>query len=189
MSSFFLKGIKHEHLHVLDRMLQLYVHDINTYFDYPVVLDNNGRYRIKQVGEFLSDGFGYFIFVNCEYAGFVLLNNKTKPSGGVFVSEFYILPGFRKGLFYEKLLFSLFSELKGRVEFRILNKNMRALVLFKYLVKKYVSKVVITDECENEEKYFFAKYSNKTRARLFFFKMRNSTCPFSSENRLKITFL
>jgi predicted acetyltransferase len=154
MSSFFLKEIKHEHLHVLDRLLQLYVHDINEYFDCPVVLDNNGRYRIKQAGKFLSDGFGYFIFVNFEYAGFVLLNNKTKPPGGAFISEFYVLPCFRQGLFYEELLFSLFSELKGRVEFRILNKNMRALVLFKHLIKKYVSKVVITDEYENEEKYF-----------------------------------
>jgi predicted acetyltransferase len=154
MSSFVLKEIKQVHLHVLDRMLQLYVHDINEYFDYLVTLDNNGRYCIKQAEKFLSDGFGYFIFVNCEYAGFVLLNNQTKMPGGVFISEFYILPCFRQGLFCKKVVFSLFSELNGHVEFRVLKKNRRALVLFEYLAKKYVTKAEITDECENEEKFF-----------------------------------
>ena len=151
---FILKEMKQANLHVLDRMLQLYTHDINEYFDYPVALDNNGRYRIKQAGKFLSDGFGYFIFESCEYAGFVLLNNQTKSPGGVFISEFYILPYFRQGLFYKKVVSSLFSELKGHVEFRILKKNRRALVLFEYLTKKFVSKVEVTDECENEEKFF-----------------------------------
>jgi len=154
MKSFVLKEIKQEHLHVLDRVLQLYTHDINEYFDYSVALDNNGRYCIKQAEKFLSDGFGYFIFMNREYAGFVLLDNQTKSPGGVFISEFYILPGFRQGLFYKKVILSLFSELKGHVEFRILKKNKRALVLFKDLTKKYVSKVEVTDECDNEVEFF-----------------------------------
>ena len=154
MISFDLKEIKQADLHILDRMLQLYTHDINEYFDYPAALDNNGRYRIKQAGKFLSDGCGYFIFVRCEYAGFVLLNNKTKSPGGVFISEFYILPCFRQGFFYKEVISSLFSELKGHVEFRVLKKNMRALCLFEYLTKKYVSEVKITHECENEEKFF-----------------------------------
>ena len=154
MISFVLKEIKQADLHVLDRMLQLYTHDINEYFDYPAALDNNGRYRIKQAGKFLSDGYGYFIFVRCEYAGFVLLDNQTKSPGGVFISEFYILPCFRQGFFYKEVVSSLFSELKGHVEFRILKNNKRALAIFKYLAKKYVSKVEITHECENEEKFF-----------------------------------
>jgi len=123
-------------------------------FSCAFALDNNGRYCIKQAGKFLSEGVGYFIYVNREYAGFVLLNNKTKSPGGVFISEFYILPCFRRGLFYKKVISCLFSELKGHVEFCILKKNRRALVLFEYLSKKYLSKVEITDECENEEKSF-----------------------------------
>jgi len=154
MSSFNLEEIKQVHLHVLDRMLQLYIHDINKYFDYSIALDNNGRYCIKQTEKFLSNGCGYFVFVSGEYAGLVLLNNQTKSPGGVFISEFYILPCFRKGFFYKEVVCSLFSELKGHVEFRVLKKNRRALVLFKYLTKKYVSKVEVTDECENEEKFF-----------------------------------
>jgi len=135
-------------------MLQLYMHDINEYFDYPVLLDNNGLYCIKKAEKFLSKGSGYFILVSCEYAGFVLLNNQTKLPGGVFISEFYISPCFRHGFFYKEVVCSLFSKLKGHVEFRVLKKNRRALVLFKYLAKKYVSKVEITHECENEEKFF-----------------------------------
>jgi len=154
MGSFVLTEIKQVHLNVLDRMLQLYTHDINEYFDYPVALDNNGRYCIKQAEKFLSMGCGYFISVNCEYAGFVLLNNQTKLPGGVFISEFYILPCFRKGFFHKEVVCSLFSELKGHVEFRVLKKNRRALVLFEYLAKKYVSKVEITHERENEDEFY-----------------------------------
>ncbi|MCL2153020.1 MAG: hypothetical protein FWH57_08700 [Oscillospiraceae bacterium] len=151
---FYLKQITQERWSILDRMLQLYTHDINEYFDYSVVLDNNGRYCIKTVEKFLSDGFGYFIIIGNKYAGFVLLNNKTKPPGGVFISELYILPRFRQGFFYRKVVFSLFSELKGHVEFRVLKNNKRALVLFEYLTKKYVSKVEKTCECENETEFF-----------------------------------
>ena len=154
MSSLVLMEIKQVDLHVLDKMLQLYTHDINEYFDYPVALDNNGRYCIKQAEKFLSGGFGYFIYMDREYAGFVLLNNQTKSPGGVFISEFYILPGFRQGMFYKEVISSLFSELKGHVEFHILKKNKRALVLVEYLARKYVSKVEVTHECENEEKFF-----------------------------------
>jgi len=154
MSSLVLKEITQANVHVLDRMLQLYTHDINEYFDYSVALDDNGRYCIKQAEKFLSDGCGYFIFVSCKYAGFILVNNQTKKPGGIFISEFYVLPCFRQGNFYKEVISSLFSELKGHVEFRILKKNKRALVLCKYLTKKYVSKVELIDECENKEKFF-----------------------------------
>ena len=151
---FCFKEIKQADLHVLDRMLQLYMHDINGYFDHPVALDNNGRYCIKQAGKLLSEGYGYLILVSREYAGSILLNSKTKAPGGVFVSEFYILPSFRQGCFYKEVISSLFSELNGHVEFHVLKKNRRALVLFEHLTKKYVSNVEITDEYENEEKFF-----------------------------------
>jgi predicted acetyltransferase len=184
MSFFVLKEIRQEHLHILDRILQLYVHEINEYFDYPVALDSNGLYRTKKAVKFLSEGFGYFILVNREYAGFVLLNSKTKSPGGVFISEFYILPCFRQGLFYKKVISSLFSELNGHVEFRILQKNKRALVLFEYLTRKYVSRAEITDECENDEKFFrFALDTENVLINLFGYKkhiMPHSKKPIDS---------
>ena len=153
-NAFILKKILPVSLHVLDNMLQLYVHEINEYFDYSIVLGDDGRYRIKSAQKHLADGWGYFIIVSCEYAGFILMNRKTKASKGVFISEFFILPRYRHGLFYQYVIVRLFSELKGSVEYRVLMKNRRALLLFGSLAKKSVSSVQRTVEYENGAEYF-----------------------------------
>jgi predicted acetyltransferase len=154
MNAFILKEISPAHLHVLDNMLQLYVHEINEYFDHTIVLNDEGRYRIKSAQKHLDGGWGYFIVVSCEYAGFILLNHKTKSPKGVFISEFFILPRYRQGFFYQSIIFSLFARLNGNVEYRVLKKNRRALVLFDNIAKKSISDVQRTVEYENGEEYF-----------------------------------
>jgi predicted acetyltransferase len=154
MDAFLLMEISPAQLNVLSNLLQLYVHEINEYFGFSIALDGNGRYRIKPADKYLSTGWGYFIIVSCEYAGFILLNNNTKASEGVFIEEFFILPRYRRGLFFQHVIYSLFSELKGPVEFRVLKRNRRALFLFEKMAMKYLSNIVKTDEFENGAEYF-----------------------------------
>ena len=149
MDAFVLKEILPDRLHVLSNMLQLYAHDMNESFRYSIVLDDNGRYRIKPAEKYLSEGWGYFIIVRCEYAGFILLNHQTRTREGTFIAEFYILPRFRRGFFYRDVIATLLSVLDGIVEFRVLKNNKLALLLFDDLAKKYLSVIQRTDVYEN----------------------------------------
>ena len=152
-NAFILKEISPVNFPVLDNMLQLYTHELNEYFNYSIKMDVNARYHIKSAGKLLSNGRGYFVFVGCEYAGFILLNNHTKGQNGVFISEFFILPRYRRGFFYRDVLASLFTQLNGRVEYRILSKNQRALLVFKYLTRRYLSTFQSAEEYENGAEY------------------------------------
>jgi len=153
MNAYILKKISPLQLHILDNMLQLYAHDINKYFQYPVRMDDNGRYRVRSAEKNLSDGWGYFIMVSCEYAGFVLLNHKTKAQEGAFISEFFLLPRYRKGSFFKTVIATLFSTLEGTVEYRILKKNKRALAVFVDLAKRFIKDYQTVDEQEYGEEY------------------------------------
>ena len=146
---FKLELIPPSRLHVLDNMLQLYAHELNGYFNYAITLDNNGRYRIKSAEKCLENGWGYFIVVRHEYAGFILLNKKTKSHGGTFINEFFILPRYRKGLFCQNVISALLSGLSGIVEFRVLKKNKRVLTLFDTLARRYTKSFIKMDEHEN----------------------------------------
>ena len=153
-SAYVLKEISTAQLHVLDNMLQLYVHEMNEYFDYTIVLGNDGRYRIKSAARHLAAGWGYFIVVRGEYAGFILLNHQTKSLGGTFIAEFFILPRFRRGSFYKYVISGLLATSEGIVEYRVIKKNKRALSLFNDLAKRYLSAIQRIDEYENGTEYF-----------------------------------
>jgi len=154
MSKLILKEVLPANLPVLDNMLQLYAHELNKFFNFTIILGDNGRYLIKPAAIHLADGWGYFIVVGCEYAGFILLNHRAKTKGGVFISEFFIMPRFRRGYFYKDVIARLASTLDGIVEYRVMKKNKRALFLFDDLAKRFLSAAIQkTDEYENGIEY------------------------------------
>ncbi|MDR0490699.1 MAG: hypothetical protein LBH28_05585 [Oscillospiraceae bacterium] len=153
MKTFILKEISAARSHVLDNMLQLYAHELNEYFDYSIIVDNDGRYRIKSAATYLDSGWGYFIVASCELAGFILLNRHTKAREGVFIEEFFILPRFRQGSFYKDVISRLLGSLNGMVEYRVLKKNKRALLLFSDLARRFLSDIQTIDEYEKGSEY------------------------------------
>jgi len=154
MNAFVLRKISPAHLPVLDNLLQLYAHELNEYFDFSIKMDDNGRYRIKSAEKHLSDGWGYFILVSCEYAGFILLNRHTKTKGGVFITEVFILPRYRRGFFFRDVIARLFATLDGIVEYRVMKNNKRALALDDDLAKRFLTVIQRTEEYENGIEYF-----------------------------------
>jgi len=154
MNPYILMKASPSQQHLLDNLLQLYAHDINNHFKYTIKMDCNCNYRIKSARDYLTNGWGYLIIVSCEYAGFILLNGQATMQEGVFISEFYILPQYRNGHFARYIILSLFSTLEGVVEFRLLKSNKRALFVFEYLAKRYLSEYQKIDEYEYEEEYY-----------------------------------
>jgi len=138
----------------LDNLLQLYAHEINEYYKYSISMGYNGQYKIRSAKSLLDAGWGYFIVVGGEYAGFVLLNNCTKVKEGTFIAEYYIMPKYRKGYFFKDVVVGLFAGLTGIVEYRVLRSNKRALFLFEALAKRYFSDYQKVDECEFGLDYF-----------------------------------
>jgi len=154
MNSFELKKISSTNLHILDNLLQLYAHETNKYYDYSIAMGEDGRYIVKTAKQHLNLGWGYFILVCGGCSGFILLNRSTKSQNGFFIAEFYILPAYRKAFFYKEVLIGVLFMLRGNIEFRVLKKNNRALYLFEYLSKRYLSDYSRTEERECGLDYF-----------------------------------
>lgn len=151
---FIFREIPAEHFHVLDNMLQLYVHELNQHFEHKIVLNYDGRYAIKSAAKYLDAGWGYFILVRGEYAGFILMDHETKTPGAVFIAEFFIMPHHRRGLFFQEVIFSLIASLEGIVEYRVLKRNKRALLLSNNFTKRFLSAMQKEYEHDNGEEYF-----------------------------------
>lgn len=167
-------------------MLQLYAHELNAYYNYSIALGNDGRYRIKSAKKYFENDWGYFIIVNCEYAGFILLNHNTNSPSGTFINEFFILPRYRKGMFCYYVLSLLFSKLDGIIEYRVLKKNKNALILFDFLAKRCLNSIQAFDEYSKGQEYIrytfnttsiACKYSSCTK----YFGLLNSKSDVRSE--------
>lgn len=71
--------------------------------------------------------------VDNYYAGFILIKQVKDTN---IIEEFWIMPKYRKGMFAFKVLNKILSEINGKVEFIILNKNKRWLEVIKHLIGK-----------------------------------------------------
>lgn len=118
---------------ILENLLEYYLYDFNMYYEDD--LNNNGRFEFIDVKPYINSNSNkaFFIKVNNNYAGFILIKQVEDTN---VIEEFWIMPKYRKGMFAFKVSKKILSEIHGKVEFIILNKNKRWLEVVKYLVSK-----------------------------------------------------
>ena len=121
--------VDRENKKILENLLEYYLYDFNFYYN------DNGRFEFIDVGIYINDknNKAFFIKVNNNYAGFILIKQVEEIN---IIEEFWIMPKYRKGMFAFKVLKKILSEIHGKVEFIILNKNKRWLGVIKYLISK-----------------------------------------------------
>lgn len=125
--------VDRENKKILENLLEYYLYDFNIYYNDD--LNENGRFEFIDVGIYINDknNKAFFIKVNNNYAGFILIKQVEEIN---IIEEFWIMPKYRKGMFAFKVLKKILSEIHGKVEFIILNKNKRWLGVIKYLISK-----------------------------------------------------
>lgn len=125
--------VKKESQDILENLLEYYLYDFNIYYDDD--LNDKGRFEFIDVKPYINNenNKAYIIKVNNKYAGFILIKKTAELNS---IEEFWIMPKYRKGMFAFKVLKSIFSQMNGKVEFLILNKNARWLKTVNYWIYK-----------------------------------------------------
>ena len=124
---------------VLEHLFQLYLHDISEFLGWPVT--GSGRYELPDglLDPYFndSDHWPYFVFVECELAGFSLVR-KAPGLGDLFdMGQFFILRKFRQGNAAQSA-FALSAERhKGAWQVRVLPKNTPALRFWRKTIPQF----------------------------------------------------
>lgn len=118
---------------ILENLLEYYLYDFNIYYEDD--LNDSGKFEFIDVEPYInnSNNKAFFVKINKYYAGFILIK---QAKDAIAIEEFWIMPKYRKGIFAFKVLNKILSEIHGKVEFMILNKNKRWLRVIKYLASK-----------------------------------------------------
>lgn len=151
---FRLEQVKNQEQDILKNLLEFYLYDFNFYYEDD--LNKNGRFDFIDIKPYFenSNNTPYFIKVNDNYAGFVLL---AKTNDVNTIEEFWIMPKYRKGYFAFSVLKEIINLCNGKIEFIILNQNERWLKTIKYLVHKNF-KMIKTEKYIKWEVVEFTKF-------------------------------
>ena len=135
--NFYLEKVNKDQKNILDNLLEYYLYDFNIFYEDD--LNENGRFEFIKTSEYFEKEKydAYFIKVNNNYAGFVLINNQTELiDKGTRIEEFWIVPKYRKTYFAFQILRELLRMYNENVEFMILEKNERWKKIIEYMINK-----------------------------------------------------
>lgn len=156
---FILEKVEKDKENILKNLLEYYLYDFNVFYEDD--LNENGRFEFVETSNYiLKDNYeAFFIKVNNNYAGFILINNKTQfaKQPATRIEEFWIMPKYRKGLFAFRVLQYVFSMYGGEKEFLILMENKRWLKVIDYWIRKNY-KIIKTQEITKWENVKFKIY-------------------------------
>lgn len=125
----------------LERLMELYLHDLSEVF--PIEVGPDGRFGYPWLPEYFTNSerrVPYFIHANDKLAGFVLVT--IEPATGeqpveLDVTEFFILRAMRRLGVGRAAAFALFDQLHGRWTVRVAEANRRGLAFWPATVAAY----------------------------------------------------
>lgn len=144
---FILEKVEKDKEDILKNLLEYYLYDFNVFYEDD--LNENGRFEFIETSDYvLKDNYeAFFIKVNNNYAGFVLVSDKTQfaKQPATKIEEFWIMPKYRKGLFAFEVLKYVYLSYNNEKELFILEDNKRWLRIMDYWLNKNFE-IIKTDE-------------------------------------------
>ena len=122
---------------VLDNMLQLYLHDISLYFGIEFN-SNTGLYQYDSLDKYFnnSNNYPYFIKINNDIAGFILLD---KVDDNMVVQEMFILNNYKNKGIGRDAIVEIFNKYKGNWIVKALPNSIKAETFWIRTIKEYTS--------------------------------------------------
>ena len=119
---------------ILERLLQLYLHEITIYF--PIDIDNDGLYHYHNIDNYFNNdnNIAYFIKENNTLVGFILfdiINNQN------IIQEIFIINNYKRNGFAKKAVFKLFENIKGEYIVKALPNSKVAELFWINTIKEY----------------------------------------------------
>lgn len=132
-----LQEIKVEERILLERLFQVYYHDISA--DFPLDFNNETMlYDIDDLSKYFEndDNKAYFIKNEDKIAGFMLVDLYEDKN---VVDQIFILNNFKKNGLARKAVFEVFDMFKGNWEIKAVPCSKRAEMFWEKVVKEYTN--------------------------------------------------
>ncbi len=130
-----LKTVKFSEYKKMERLLQLYLHELSFFVD--LALDDAFNYNYPYLTNYFNEENRKILFVenDTNIIGFVMLEiGKTN-----FIHELFILNKYRKTGIGEKVVFALFDEYKGNWDIKVVPNSVLAEKFWTKGISEYTS--------------------------------------------------
>lgn len=132
----YLKRIDKSEEEKLNKLLQLYLHDLS--YDFKIEFDSKtGLYLYNKLDKYFnkSGNHAYFIKIDDDIIGFVFVD---KLNDGMCVQEFFVMNNYKRLGIGSKIAFNLFDKFKGNWIVKAVPLSLRAENFWKSTINKYI---------------------------------------------------
>lgn len=147
-----LEEIKIEEKPKLEKLLQLYLHDLS--YSFKIEFNNNTCEYLYDLSTYFKENKAYFIKIDNNIIGFILLDiNKDYYE----ISEIFILNNYKKNHYGEQAINIIFDMYKGKWVIKAVPNSNVAELFWNKVINKYTKnnyKVIKTGKYSRPEYYF-----------------------------------
>ncbi len=137
-----ISEVPYERKEVLARLIEMYEHELSEYTQDDV--DSEGQYGYTYFDSYWKEKkrFPYFIKVNNQLAGFILVCDYSyikQLSNKRMMAEFFVMKKYRRLGIGKKVAFMVFDLLKGSWEIGQLTDNRVSKIFWEKIIKEYTN--------------------------------------------------
>lgn len=149
-----LEKVTNNERNKLEKLLQLYLHDINAFFS--ITFDSSkNEYVYNDLNKYFSRNYAYFIKREGEICGFILVDNNN--NNNYEISEIFVLHNYRGQKIGEIAVNKIFDMYRGNWIIKAVPSFPVAELFWKKTINKYTKgnfKIKYTGNYARAELYF-----------------------------------
>ncbi len=137
----------------LEKLLQLYLHDLSLFFS--IAFDSDRCEYEYDLNKYFGDNYAYFIKSNDDILGFILIDDNKENN--YEISEMFVLNNYRENKIGEKAAVEIFDKYKGNWTIKVVPLSPKAELFWKKTVDNYTKgnfKLEHTGKYNRAELYF-----------------------------------
>ena len=119
----------------LEKLLQLYLHDLSLYF--PIPFNSNKCEYEYDLDKYFKDNYAYFIKRNNEILGFILIDNNKENN--YEISEIFILNNYKRNHIGSKVVKQIFNIYRGNWIIKVVPNSKIAESFWINTIKEYTN--------------------------------------------------
>ena len=148
-----IKKIEKKEKSKLEKLLQLYLHDLSFYF--PIDFDSTKCEYEYDLNKYFEDNYAYFIQSDEDILGFILVDNNS--NNNYEISEMFVLNNYKGNRIGEQSVIKIFNKYRGNWTIKAVPCSPVAESFWKKTVNNYTKgnfKIEHTGKYNRAELYF-----------------------------------
>lgn len=131
-----LEKVRLEDRNKLERLLQLYLHDLSLYF--PITFNSDICQYEYDLDKYFIDNYAYFIKSDNDILGFVLIDDNE--NNNYEISEIFVLNNYKRNKIGKEVAIKVFDMYKGNWTIKAVPNSNVAESFWKMVVNDYTNK-------------------------------------------------